>query len=223
MAFRLIMVDPRPAMKNEGSAASQRRSHINKTTSEITEQGDLSLMIHSFDSGQTFKVPRSCKTAVGKKKTNKAGKGRGSSDGQRLVFCSPSFTSAKTSKTIEQAVHSEQTRKPVKDKLALTSRQRDLTFVSSITDDYHLEYANPWQSSFEFDGRKPQRPLFRITSPKLRKNVTKPNGHMNLSNVINPSFAFSHNSLNESNDRSTKQRQIAFDTSPIFKVSLNNR
>ncbi|SCU79320.1 LAFA_0B02278g1_1 [Lachancea sp. 'fantastica'] len=223
MAFKLIMVDPRPATRIEGSATSQRRSHNNKSARENAEQSDLPVMIHCFDSGATGKAISRSKTAIGKRKTMKVGKGRGSSERHELVFCPSPFASAKPATPIERDVHSGHIRKPTKEKINNGVPQSNLTFVSSITDDYQLEYANPWQSSFEFDGRKPQRPLFRITSPKLRKNVTKPNSHMTPSNIIDPSFAFSHNSLNVPNDKSTKHQQIDFDTNPIFKIPLNNR
>ncbi|SCU82730.1 LAME_0C02608g1_1 [Lachancea meyersii CBS 8951] len=220
MVFRLIIVDPRPNVKSGGFATPKGR----RDKSSLEDgPNDLPVMINTFSSKQTGKVQYRSKIGITKKKVAKPTKEtKPNTEGKRTSH-PHSSSSGHMSSYSDGNSHLESWPQQSKDKNTLAWPQRPITFVSSVADACHLEYASSGPSSFEFDGKKPQRPLFRINNPKLRKNVTKTNGRIDLSNVIDPNFAFSHNSLNDSGSKSTKQQPLDFGTNPIFKVPLNNR
>ena len=100
--------------------------------------------------------------------------------------------------------------------------EKPLTFVTSVAEDYSLEYANAWKSSLDFDVKKPQRPLFRITNSKSKRNSSKKNHTTEARTIVDANFSFSHNSLNKV-AKSTKHSSVSFSSPPAFRVSLRDR
>ncbi|SCU96949.1 LANO_0E14796g1_1 [Lachancea nothofagi CBS 11611] len=207
MVFRLIMVDPRPSKKIVPSKETKHPSGRRDKISPWQEQKELPVIMQTFDSGEAEKGSSCHESRRARKKPLKIVKPQNSSVGTK--------TSGLKSPLLRQPVSGA--------KKIQSCPHKPFTFVSSVVNDYHLEYANTWQSSFEFDGKKPQRPLFRIKNPRFRKASTKHHGSVEPSNVIDPNFTFSHNSLNGNVRKNGKQPPMTFNTNPVFRISLNDR
>ncbi|CUS22209.1 LAQU0S05e00144g1_1 [Lachancea quebecensis] len=204
MTFRLIMVDPSPSNKGALDFPIEKpelaKQHYARNPTK--RRKDLSVVMHTFEKGRVEKIFPSCRGGTTRKKNQK---------------------NAVTTKPLEKRKNSE----GIQDEEGTNSNcltfPKPLTFVTSVASDYSLEYANAWQSSLEFDVKKAQRPLFRITKYKGRKDCEKMVSSAELLGTMDPNFCFSYNSLNSSKAKDVKHPSMNFSTAPVFRVLLKDR
>ncbi|CAR21477.1 hypothetical protein ACU8KH_00589 [Lachancea thermotolerans] len=205
MTFRLIMVDPSPSSKEHLDFSTEKPESVKQhdARGSSKRRKDLSVVMHTFEKGRVEKVSPPCRGICTKKKNHK-----------NAAAAKPS---EKRCKKLEGVQDEE------KMNSSCVIPPKPLTFVTSVASDYSLEYANAWQSSLEFNSKKAQRPLFRITKYKGRKGCEKVESSTELLGTIDPNFCFSYNSLNSSKEKGAKTPPMNFSTAPVFKVLLNDR
>ncbi|SCU85892.1 LADA_0D10594g1_1 [Lachancea dasiensis] len=209
MELRLVMVDPRPSAKLS-SVTSKDSNCYKRQSQEVQDKKTSPVIIHTFNNTAALKSSgMECRRAGGSR--NMVTKPKNGIKGERQPQCIGKKSAFESLPPVPRA------------RKANGNFEKTLTFVSSVVGDFNLEYANAWQSSLNFDGNKPQRPLFRIANRKFRRPSIKKDGSLGTSNVIDPNFSFSYNSLNLREGKNSKPRTTSFDTSPLFRVSYNNR
>ncbi|SCV03161.1 LAMI_0H05952g1_1 [Lachancea mirantina] len=147
--MKVILVDPKNSKKTR--ARDTEASQESKVGNKSSGTGDsLPVVLHKFEGGKIEKI------VLGQKK----GSRQQQTNNER---CDLVIKQHSKFQNWEKQTHVANHGK------AGVSAPGPLTFVSPVDGMCSLEYANAWQTSFDFDGQKPLRPLFRIQNFKKPK------------------------------------------------------
>ncbi|SCV99560.1 LAFE_0A05864g1_1 [Lachancea fermentati] len=202
--LKLIIVDPRNLRKTEVPVnKSVKRPPFRHAKTVSQQKGDLPVVMHTFEGGRVEKISLSSKSIINKKKDSDQSLSR-----NLVIKTDPQF--CLNNHTGQGRSYRAALKKPV-------------AFVPSRPSDHTLEYANPWQSSFDFDGKKPLRPLFRIKSDRRRRGSVHSQPSELPLNTIDPHFHFSRNSLGKVKSKGRNNSSSEYCSTSILKVSQNSR
>lgn len=212
--MKLILVDPKTSEKTKlsindnNSENSSSSAHQKRVIAQSKKVDHFPLVLHSFKGNRIEKV------ILGKKIVPKRKKNQQSRHQELVIKTDPKYTITEEQQQLEHKTRLNT--RPVSSK--------PFSFVADGPTEYSLEYANAWQSSLDFNGKGPSRPLFKITSSsKAKHKGSKDDSDKPMIQPfrsIHPDFSFNYNSFGRIKTNSNPASAAEDYSKCIFKINL---